>query len=215
MAVYNPNAINPNAMQYVLDGPVAGQSLTNAPDQKYPWEQAPEFTSVKAATEKIFLDLLKDDNLETVTTLMANQTPVADIAQVLLFTGFTKGKFNPDLMMSLMEPTMYMLMSIAEKVGIDPVLSRDEPQDTAIDDEDTTQIQEGLELAEKRKIPEGAEVPKSIRDLKVANVSPSSVGPDIKKQLETLDTSKLKASLLQKQQPMPVESKGILEKQGA
>jgi len=215
MAVYNPNAINPDAMQYVLDGPVAGQSLTNAPDQKYPWEQAPEFTSVKAATEKIFLDLLKDDNLETVTTLMANQTPVADIAQVLLFTGFTKGKFNPDLMMSLMEPTMYMLMSIAEKVGIDPVLSRDESQDTAIDDEDTTQIQEGLELAEKRKIPEGAEVPKSIRDLKVANVSPSSVGPDIKKQLETLDTSKLKASLLQKQQPMPVESKGILEKQGA
>jgi len=215
MAVYNPNAINPDAMQYVLDGPIAGQSLTNAPDQKYPWEQAPEFTSVKAATEKIFLDLLKDDNLETVTTLMANQTPVADIAQVLLFTGFTKGKFNPDLMMSLMEPTMYMLMSIAEKVGIDPVLSRDESQDTAIDDEDTTQIQEGLELAEKRKIPEGAEVPKSIRDLKVANVSPSSVGPDIKKQLETLDTSKLKASLLQKQQPMPVESKGILEKQGA
>jgi len=215
MAVYNPNAINPDAMQYVLDGPVAGQSLTNAPDQKYPWEQAPEFTSVKAATEKIFLDLLKDDNLETVTTLMANQTPVADIAQVLLFTGFTKGKFNPDLMMSLMEPTMYMLMSIAEKVGIDPVLSRDESQDTAIDDEDTTQIQEGLELAEKRKIPEGAEAPKSIRDLKVANVSPSSVGPDIKKQLETLDTSKLKASLLQKQQPMPVESKGILEKQGA
>jgi len=215
MAVYNPNAINPDAMQYVLDGPVAGQSLTNSPDQKYPWEQAPEFTSVKAATEKIFLDLLKDDNLETVTTLMANQTPVADIAQVLLFTGFTKGKFNPDLMMSLMEPTMYMLMSIAEKVGIDPVLSRDESQDTAIDDEDTTQIQEGLELAEKRKIPEGAEAPKSIRDLKVANVSPSSVGPDIKKQLETLDTSKLKASLLQKQQPMPVESKGILEKQGA
>jgi len=215
MAVYNPNAINPDAMQYVLDGPIAGQSLTNAPDQQYPWEQAPEFTSVKAATEKIFLDLLKDDNLETVTTLMANQTPVADIAQVLLFTGFTKGKFNPDLMMSLMEPTMYMLMSIAEKVGIDPVLSRDESQDTAIDDEDTTQIQEGLQLAEKRKIPEGAEAPKSIRDLKVANVSPSSVGPDIKKQLETLDTSKLKASLLQKQQPMPVESKGILEKQGA
>lgn len=215
MAVYNPNAINPDAMQYVLDGPVAGQSLTNSPDQKYPWEQAPEFTSVKAATEKIFLDLLKDDNLETVTTLMANQTPVADIAQVLLFTGFTKGKFNPDLMMSLMEPTMYMLMSIAEKVGIDPVLSRDEPQDTAIDDEDTTQIQEGLALAEKRKIPAGVESPKSIRDLKVASVSPSSVGPDIKKQLETLDTSKLQASLLQKQQPMPVQSKGILEKQGA
>lgn len=214
MAVYNPNAINPDAMQYVLDGPVAGQSLTNSPDQKYPWEQAPEFTSVKAATEKIFLDLLKDDNLETVTTLMANQTPVADIAQVLLFTGFTKGKFNPDLMMSLMEPTMYMLMSIAEKVGIDPVLSRDEPQDTAIDDEDTTQIQEGLALAEKRKIPAGVESPKSIRDLKVASVSPSSVGPDIKKQLETLDTSKLQASLLQKQQPMPVQSKGILEKQG-
>lgn len=215
MAVYNPNAINPDATQYVLDGPIAGQSLTNAPDQKYPWEQAPEFTSVKAATEKIFLDLLKDDNLETVTTLMANQTPVADIAQVLLFTGFTKGKFNPDLMMSLMEPTMYMLMSIAEKVGIDPVLSRDEPKDTSIDDEDTTQIQEGIALAEKRKIPEGVESPKSIRDLKVASVSSSSVGPDIKKQLETLDTSKLKASLLQKQKPMPVQSKGILEKQGA
>ena len=82
-------------------------------------------TSVKVATEKIFFDLLKKDNLTTVATLMSQKTPVVDIANLLLTAGFQKGKWNPDMMLNLLEPTMYMLMAIAEKAGIDPVLTRE------------------------------------------------------------------------------------------
>lgn len=35
------------AKPYVLEGAVPGQSLTNAPDQPYPWEGPPEITSQK------------------------------------------------------------------------------------------------------------------------------------------------------------------------
>ena len=48
----------PQALQEVLfERSTPGQSLTNAVDQKYPWEQPSEYTSVKDAREKIFLDL--------------------------------------------------------------------------------------------------------------------------------------------------------------
>ena len=59
--------IDPRAVDHALDGPLPGQSLTNSPDQPYPWEQPPEFTGAKQLTEQIFFHLLKPDNLETVT----------------------------------------------------------------------------------------------------------------------------------------------------
>ena len=30
----------------MMEGPVPGQSLTNSPDQAYPWEGEPKYTSV-------------------------------------------------------------------------------------------------------------------------------------------------------------------------
>ena len=35
------------------------------------------------------------------------------------YVGFREGKWNPDLMMMLIEPFMYLLMALAEKAGID------------------------------------------------------------------------------------------------
>ena len=112
------NSIHPDAKAHLFDGPIPGQSLTNSPDEKYPWEKAPELTSQKETTQKIFLDLLKEDNLETVTTLMSDGVPIMDISQMLLMTAFQKGKMNPDMMIAQLEPTTYMLLAIAEKAGI-------------------------------------------------------------------------------------------------
>ena len=53
-----------NLKDVLFEAPIAGQSLTNAPDQAYPWEQPPEMTSVKEAREKIFLDLLEPQRLK-------------------------------------------------------------------------------------------------------------------------------------------------------
>mgnify|MGYP006144582559 FL=1 len=207
----NPDAIAKEAEEHLFEGPTAGQSLTNDPSNPYPWEKAPEITSVKVATEKIFFDLLKEENLTTVATLMSQKTPVADIANLLLTAGFQKGKWNPDMMLSLLEPTMYMLLAIAEKSGIDPVLNRDDV-DVEIDEEDEVDADIELERVktQRNRIPEGGR----FKDAVVQKINPASVGGDIREQLKTLDTSKVKESILQKQKPALQEQPSLLGKTG-
>jgi hypothetical protein len=207
----NPNAIAKGAEEHLFEAPVAGQSLTNDPSNPYPWEKAPEITSVKTATEKIFFDLLKDENLTTVATLMSQKTPVVDIANLLLTAGFQKGKWNPDLMLSLLEPTMYMLMAIAEKAGIDPVLTRDDANVIIEDDEDQSlQDLQNSRQQVRNVIPEG----KGFKDVQIQKINPASVGRDIKKQLDTLDSAKIKESILQKQKPALQDQPSLLGKTG-
>ena len=191
----------PKELQEVLfEKSIPGQSLTNPVEQRYPWEQPPQMTSVKEAREKIFLNLLEPDKLRSVIELMSTKIPVNTIAQVVLREGFNKGKFNPDMMLNLLEPTMYMLMAIAEKAGIEPVIDAD-------DDDDTDEI-EAVDLEEQSKnmIGEGGR----FQDAKVRNIQPMSVGRDIKEQLENLDGAKLRASLLEKREPK--ERTSLLEK---
>ena len=191
----------PKELQEVLfEKSIPGQSLTNPIEQRYPWEQPPQMTSVKEAREKIFLNLLEPNKLRSVIELMSTKIPVNTIAQVVLREGFNKGKFNPDMMLNLLEPTMYMLMAIAEKAGIEPVIDAD-------DDDDTDEI-EAVDLEEQSKnmIGEGGR----FQDAKVRNIQPMSVGRDIKEQLENLDGAKLIASLLEKKEPK--ERTSLLEK---
>ena len=191
----------PKELQEVLfEKSIPGQSLTNPIEQRYPWEQPPQKTSVKEAREKIFLNLLEPNKLRSVIELMSTKIPVNTIAQVVLREGFNKGKFNPDMMLNLLEPTMYMLMAIAEKAGIEPVIDAD-------DDDDTDEI-EAVDLEEQSKnmIGEGGR----FQDAKVRNIQPMSVGRDIKEQLENLDGAKLRASLLEKREPK--ERTSLLEK---
>jgi len=198
--------ITEEALPHVFERPIPGQSLTNSPEQKYPWDNPPEITSQREATERVFLDLIKPDNMETVSTLMADGTPVADVAQMLLMAGFTKGKFNPDMMLNLLEPTMFMLLSIAEKIGIDPKITR-EDDEFEIDDDETSSsnLQVASEL--KNSIGKGG----GFKDVKMKKISPTSVGNlNVKEQLESLDTAKLQESLLQRRKAKPTES--LLEK---
>jgi len=200
----NPNAIAKGAEEHLFERAIPGQSLTKDPDSRYPWEGPPEMTSVRVASERIFMDLLKDENLETVTNLMAQKTPVADIATLLLTTGFQKGKFNPDLMVSLLEPTMYMLMALAEKAGIDPVISRGD--EVVVNDESDPRDKDIV----RNNIGEGGR----FKDAVVRKISSSSVTPNIKEQLENLDGEKMRQSILQKRKPELQKNPTLLGKTG-
>ena len=142
---------------------------------------------------------------------MSQKTPVADIANLLLTAGFQKGKWNPDMMLSLLEPTMYMLLAIAEKAGINPVLNR-EDSEVEIEEDD----QEGADFdvqsvrEQRNKIPEGG----GFKDAVVQKINPASVGGDIKEQLKTLDSAKLRESILQKQKPALQDQPSLLGKTG-
>ena len=183
------------AKPYLFDQPIPGQSLVNSPNEKYAWESPPEITSQKDAVQRMFLDMIKPDNMETLVGMMSNDVPIANIAELLIKTSFQKGKINPDLAITMMEPLMFMLKSLAEKVGIDPILSDDDE----VDEVDDPNPEANLELAENVRLNKNiAEPVNKLRELqnRTANIPLST--PELREQLKTLDTSKVKASIEQK-----------------
>jgi hypothetical protein len=184
----------PEAEPYLFQAPIPGQSLTNSPDQPYPWERPPEITTQKEAMNKIFLEIIKPDNMETLGTAMSDGIPIAGLAEVLIKTSFQKGKINPDLAITLMEPVMYMLLSVAEKIGVDPVLSDDEEDDRSAELEDPEVGEENVRFTKRQE-------PTSLKELPSRSTSIPTAPPEIKQQLDKLDTSKVRESILQKQQP--------------
>ena len=101
---------------------IPGQSLTNSPEQPYAWESPPVYTSVPEAATAIFADMTEEENYLCLLRALKSGTSVVDIASAILYRGFQLGQFNPDLMLLLMEPVMYMIMALAEKAGIGDVL---------------------------------------------------------------------------------------------
>jgi hypothetical protein len=112
-------------------GPIPGSSLTSDPDNPAPYERPPEYTGIHEAAEWIFGELIDEDNYPEIIQLMANDMPVMDMAQVILFGGFSQGKWDVNLMMLLVEPVAYMLLALAERAGLDPTIFRGEEEDEA------------------------------------------------------------------------------------
>lgn len=144
--------------------PIPGQSLTNSPDQPYNWEKPTEFTTVNDCLMYIFDNLLEEDIFENLTSSLDNEVPILDIASAILYTGFLEGKWNPDLMLMLLEPLIYVLMSLCEKAGVEYRLSGDEEiqeiQDSAADETDVLDEQvKNLAENVKAKIAESGDIP--------------------------------------------------------
>tara|TARA_R110002153_G_scaffold111714_1_gene253483 strand:- start:2608 stop:3216 length:609 start_codon:yes stop_codon:yes gene_type:complete len=154
---------------YIAKGtrPLPGQSLTRDPDSPAPYEKAPEFSSVHKAIEYLFINVVEEKTYIPLMQAVSNRTPVMDLVQVVLFDGFQRGKWNPDLMIMLAEPLAYIILALAERADIEAVIYRGEEED-ALDEETVF----GVELDSKRaeglrkaalsgKVPAGA-VPQEI-----------------------------------------------------
>ena len=124
-----------------FNAPTPGESLTTAPDMEKQWEKPPVYVEEDEAMEAVYLELTSEENLMPLIDLINDKTPLDQIAQVLLYKGYTKGIYNPDLMLLLAEPTMYLLIAIADYADIkDYVLyegEEDDP-DTDIGEDDIT-----------------------------------------------------------------------------
>jgi len=199
------------AKPYLFEKPIPGQALTHSKEEPYPWEGPPEITSQKEGVQRMFLEIIKPSNMETLVDMMSNDIPIANIAELLIKTSFQKGKLNPDLAITMMEPVMYMLKSVAEKVGIDPILSEDDDVDE-IDDGDR---EENLKLAEQVRLNPNLDKPvNKLKDLqrRTANIPLST--PELRKELDSLDVSKVRANILQKQNDNQTVTKSLLSKEG-
>ena len=150
-----------------FNSPTPGEGLTQSPEQKFPWEQPSKHTEVKPVMEEIFLQITERENLIELLGLFMNKQPVDEIAQVILYKGVTSGLFNMDLMLMLVEPTMYLLIAIAEEYDIEPVIY--EGQD--------------VDLAEKEDIDT---VKKETLGKQVGQVRKDAVPPSLLQRVKTL-----------------------------
>ena len=87
-----------------FNAPIPGESLTQDPDQKFPWEQPPEINDVDTAIKEIFINLTEKDTLVELLNILNNGQPVDEIAQIVAYRGMSVGKYNSDLMLLLLEP---------------------------------------------------------------------------------------------------------------
>lgn len=115
--------------------PIPGQSLTNSPDTPYPWEQPAQFSRPHAAIDYILATLMTKEGLTSVTQSIKGGASLVDLTSVILYSGFTAGKWSPDLMLILTEPTIYILMAIAERLDFEYVIDSDEEKETIPDSE--------------------------------------------------------------------------------
>ena len=151
---FEQQGINP------FNNPTPGESLTRNPDERFPWERPPKFTEMKPAIEEVFLTLTEKEPLIELIGLLQDGQPIDELAQVILYKGMTSGAFNMDLMLMLVEPTMYLLIAIAEEYEIEPVIY-DGQDDDLITEEDYLK---GKQEVEDSKETLGKKLPKIRKD---------------------------------------------------
>lgn len=116
--------------------PLPGQSLTNNPDQSYPWEKPATFSNPREALNEITKLLLQPEAMKNIVKALANGASVGDLASAVLYAKFFEGEINPDVMLLLIEPTMYLMMAIGEEANIKYNIDNDDLDEFDEDDED-------------------------------------------------------------------------------
>ena len=84
-----------------FDNPIPGESLTSSPDTAKSWERPPQYVNEDRAMEALYLLLTDQDKLPDLIKLIDSGTPIDEIAQIILYQGYTAGQYNPDLMLAL------------------------------------------------------------------------------------------------------------------
>ena len=172
---------NPVASTITLNRPIPGQGLTTDPENPMPWEKPPEITELQEGLQYVFGRLIEPKIYISIMDVIDDGTPLMDVVQGILFKGFTEGKWNPDLMMLLAEPTAYMLMALAERANIDFKIYRGEEED---DNEEETLF--NVEVS-KEKL-------KALRSVSGSKDIPKGMIPkEIEEQIEELPASGLLA----------------------
>ena len=170
-----PAGLGDLAIDDPFNSPTPGESLTKTPEEKFPWEQASEYSEVRPFMEDLFLQLTEDkDRYVKLLVSFLQQVSIADTTQMLLYTSWRAGKINTDLMLLLIEPVMYLLIAMAEQAEIEPVIYDEENVD------EPSQEDADLYVDESQKI----------NEMKPEKIRKSSVEPSLLARVEDLPTAK-------------------------
>ena len=170
-----PAGLGDLAIDDPFNSPTPGESLTKNPEEKFPWEQASEYTEVRPFMEDLFLQLTEDkDRYVKLLVSFMQKISIADTTQMILYTSWRAGKINTDLMLLLIEPVMYLLIAMAEQAEIEPVIYDEEDVDEPSQEDADLYVEESQKMAEMK--------PEKIRK--------SSVEPSLLARVEDLPTAK-------------------------
>ena len=100
-----------------FDAPVPGQGLTDKPGN-YPWEHPPQYTDSQEATEFVWDKITQPQFAEQVIAMLDSGIPVEAIGRIIVFSGFTEGKWTPDVAFIITEPIMKMIATIGITGGV-------------------------------------------------------------------------------------------------
>ena len=176
-----------------FEGPIPGQSLTGNPDEPQSWEQPPEHVTLEGALYGLFSFMTQEDVYPNIVKALGDGMPVTGMTQMILEDGFQKGSWNPDLMMQLIEPTMYMIMSMAEKSGVKYKIDAEDDPDVeeASPEEDLSTLQGLAKIAQGR-----------VDDTKIKEALPK----EITERLETIEVPESLLSRSEVEEPTETDS---------
>ena len=100
-----------------FDAPVPGQGMTDKPGN-YPWEHPPQYTDTMEATEFVWDKLTEPQFAEQVIGMLDAGIPVEAIGRIIVFSGFSEGKWTPDVAFIITEPIMKMIATIGIQGGV-------------------------------------------------------------------------------------------------
>ena len=176
-------------------GPVPGQSLTNDPEQPRPWEKPPTYANPREALTHISTRILQPQAIIGFIGSLLNGAAVTDVSTAILYTSFTEGDISPDNVLLLMEPVMYLVMSIGEEANIQYNIESDDMDE--MDEDDPEEVNE--------KINEFRGVFEDIKNSKPVK--------SVDKEKLNIDTNVLPKSILAKVKEQGPEIRSMLSRQ--
>lgn len=176
---------------------IPGQSLTNDPQQPYNWEKPAEYSNPNEAMLYIFESLTVPETTTNTLLSISNGVGIIDIASIVLYSGFLEGKWNPDLMTLLVEPTMFMIMALAEKADIEYQMESGES-------EQPTEMSPDNQI---KFIKSRVNELDKIREQSVSKINPKVIPENVREMVEKVELS---PSLLEKVKT--VSNKSLLGK---
>ena len=131
--------------------PIPGQSLTQDPASKQPYETAPKFNDLQEFVDEAFLMISEPEGLPLLLDSMRKGTPVEYIAQKFLEGQLQKGNINTDVLMQAIEPVIYILIHMATYGGVEAVLY---PEDDMEEETTTGGQKQMFKQASAQLVPE-------------------------------------------------------------
>ena len=156
-----------------MDRPMPGESLTEDPEAPQPYTSTTEFSVPQEAIDYIFEEMTNEENYSSIIQSLLDGTTVMELTRLILFSGFNEGKFNPDLMVILIEPTAYLIMGLAERAGVEYTVMADDEEDMFGVTVDPLEMKEPSEEAQAAlDMVEGADLPEAPTESLMARPPP-------------------------------------------